>query len=188
MKTKTKKNLLEGIFLAISILIIVYISVISWYRIASAHPNNVSDNLDVQRYIRQERLRICQEAYKNSEINKKFIYKQIPAVRCATYMTLVYAFESNYGKSRICRKKKNCFWMKGNGMDTPEWFLTFQDQTEWRNYFAKKYWKYHYKKKIPQFVHDWSMTDREAYTNYMQQNYQTIYQELEYLYITWLIK
>jgi hypothetical protein len=185
MKTKTK-NLLEAITLILWIPLIVYLSFISWYTIAQAHPY-ISDNNqnNIQTQIRKERLSICEQQYKKAHINKQYIYGQIPTVRCAAYKTLTYAFESNYWKSRMCKQQHNCFWIKGNGVDTPQWFLTFEDQTEWRNYFAKKYWKYHYKKKIPQFVHDWSMTDREAYINYMQQNYQTIYQEIEKLYITW---
>jgi hypothetical protein len=72
-------------------------------KIKSAMANNeVSFNVEkeskltLQDKIRLSRLRICQEEYKNAEIGQKFINEQIPAVRCATYMTLVYAFESNF--------------------------------------------------------------------------------------------
>lgn len=52
--------------------------------------------LSVRDQIRYERLEMCQQAYKESGINKKFIHGQIPAVRCATYLTLIYAYESGF--------------------------------------------------------------------------------------------
>lgn len=141
-------------------------------------------NDDIQDKIRLERLSICQKAYKESEIREQFIYKQIPAVRCATYMTLIYSYESNFWKSNMCKQQKNCWWIKGNWYDTPKWFLAFKTYEEWKQYFAKKYWKFHYKKDINSFVNSRSMTDRENYKLFMRKNYWNIYKELEYLYLT----
>jgi hypothetical protein len=57
---------------------------------------DTSENIGVRDKIRQERIEICQKAYKESEINEQFIYDQVPVVRCATYMSLIYAFESSF--------------------------------------------------------------------------------------------
>jgi hypothetical protein len=110
------------------------------------------------------------------------IYGQLPVVRCATFATLVYAYESNYWVSNLCKNSKNCFWLRWNGVDTPAWFLTFSSYEEWLKYFAEKYFKWHYKKKISVFVKDWSMTDREVYIAFMNANFWKVYQELENLY------
>ena len=132
--------------------------------------------------IRTERLDICQTAYKNSEINKQFIHWQIPAVRCATYMSLIFAYESGYGKSAKCVKTNNCFWLKWNWYDTPKGFLHFKTQTEGREYFAKKYFKWHYKKDIKTFVHNWSMTDQKIYTTFVKDRFWKFHNEIEKLY------
>lgn len=141
-------------------------------------------NMSIQDKIRLERLEVCQEAYKNSWINKQFIYWQIPAVRCAAYLTLIYAYESWFWKSQKCIEKQNCWWIKWNWTDTPRWFLKFNTYEDWRKYFAKKYFQWHYKKNIKNFVYSRSMTDRETYINFMKQKYWKIYWELEYLYLT----
>jgi hypothetical protein len=105
------------------------------------------------------------------------IYGQLPVVRCATFATLVYAYESNYWVSNICKTQKNCYWMKKN------WeFITFNSYDDWTKYFAEKYFQWHYKKTISVFVRDWSMTDREEYTYFITFNFWKVYQELENLY------
>lgn len=143
-----------------------------------------AQNISIQDKIRLERLEVCQKAYKDSWIKDKFIYKQLMVVRCANYMTLVYAFESDFWKSRMCLQDKNCFWIKWNWVDTPMWDLKFKTFTEGREYFAKKYFKWHYKKKINTFVHDRAMWNRQVYISFMYQNYTKIYKELEHMYIT----
>jgi hypothetical protein len=80
--------------------------------------------------------------------------------------------------------RKNCWGIKGNWIDTPMWFLRFLTYLDGRYYFAMKYWDYHYKKNIDEFVYTWSMTDREIYTKFMEDRYWKIYNELEYLYMT----
>lgn len=59
-----------------------------------------------------------------------FIYKQLPVVRCASYMSLIYAYESDFGQSRRCKQDKNCWGIKGNGGDTPAGFLKFKTEKE----------------------------------------------------------
>lgn len=144
---------------------------------------NADSSLSVRDQIRLDRLITCQEEYKKSEINEQFLYWQIPAVRCATYSTLIMAFESNYGQSRKCIEQKNCHGMKGNGRDHPAWFITFNTYTEWRQWFADRYFKFHYKKNIRTFVHNWSETDQEVYTKFVEDRYWVVYNELETLYI-----
>ena len=141
--------------------------------------------MSIRDKIRQERLEVCQKAYKNSWISEKFIYKQLPVVRCATYMWLIYAYESNFWKSRKCLEDKNCHWMKWNWVDTPQGFLKFETFKEWREYFAKKYFRFHYKKNINTFVNNWSMTDRKTYKSFMKKRFWKMYWELEYFYLTW---
>ena len=142
------------------------------------------NELSIQDQIRLERLEICQEAYKSSWINKQFISEEVPAVRCAAFMTLIYAYESDFGRSDKCRNTRNCFWIKWNGVDTPRGFLTFKSETEWRKYFAKKYFKWHYKKSISTFVSNWSMTERDTYISFVASKYNTVYMQLERLYFT----
>lgn len=139
--------------------------------------------LTLQDKIRLSRLRICQDEYKNAEIGQQFIHEQIPAVRCATYMTLIYAFESHYWQSQMCKNQKNCMGMKGNWKDTPAWFLTFKNYDEANIYFAQKYWQWHYKKKINTFVNDWSTTHQTEYKQFLNSKYDDTYKELEQLFL-----
>jgi len=161
----------------IIILLLFIPKITNWY--------DTSENLSIQDKIRLERLEVCQNAYKNSWINEQFLYWQVPAVRCATYMSLIYAYESNFGKSRKCIEDKNCHWIKWNWYDTPRGFLRFETYREWREYFAKKYFKWHYKKNVSKFVYSWSITDRNTYINFVSSKYWNVYKELEYLYMTW---
>ena len=117
-----------------------------------------------------------------------FIYDQLPVIRCATYMTLVYSYESNYWTSRKCKEQNNCLGMKWNWVNHPAWFITFDTEREAREWFANRYFKFHYKKKINQFVNSWSMTDRETYKQFMRQRSGKTYSDLEYYYFTWINK
>lgn len=162
--------------ISLSWVIWFFIIMIFW----SIHKADASDN--IRNEIRLERLEVCQEAIENSDIQERIMYKQILAVRCATYMWLVYAYESDFGKSRKCVEDKNCWGIKWNWYDTPAGFLKFGTYKEGRRYFAKKYFQWHYKKKINTFVNNWSMTDRATYKSFMWDRYSTMYKELEYLY------
>ena len=126
----------------------------------------------LQDKIRIERLKSCQ---KYAKIKK--IYNQDAIVRCATFATIVFAFESDFWKSWLCQEKKNCYWMKGNWIEYPKWFITFPTFEKGNEYFAKKYFQFHYKKKIPEFVRSWSMTDRDAYISFFKVNFKKIYNE-----------
>jgi len=146
---------------------------------------DTGENMSIRDQIRQERLEICQKAYKNSGINEQFLYDQVPAVRCATYMSLIYAFESDFGKSRKCVVQKNCHGMKWNWVNHPAGFITFNSHTESREWFANRYFKFHYKKDIKTFVYNWSMTDQAVYTEFVKARFWKMYRELEYQYMTW---
>lgn len=126
----------------------------------------------LQEKIRIERLKSCA---KYAQVEK--IYNQDAIVRCSTFATIVFAFESDFWKSWLCQEKKNCYWMKGNWIEYPKWFITFSTFEKGNEYFAKKYFQFHYKKKIPEFVRSWSMTDRDAYISFFIVNYNKIYKE-----------
>ena len=125
-----------------------------------------------QEKIRLSRIESCQ---KYAKIEK--IYWQDAVVRCATSATIVFAFESDFWKSNICLNRKNCFWMKWNWVEYPTGFINFKNFEKWNEYFAKKYFQFHYKKKVPEFVRSWSMTDRDAYISFFNVNYKKIYNE-----------
>ena len=65
--------------------------------------------------IRADRVNACERAYNEYQehIQDKYIHlAQDPVVRCATYMHLVYAYESGFGTSNRCRNTNNCFGIK----------------------------------------------------------------------------
>lgn len=126
----------------------------------------------LQEKIRIERLKSCQKYAKTQKI-----YDQDAIVRCATFATIVFAFESDFWKSWLCQNQKNCYWIKWNWIEYPKWFITFPTFEKWNEYFAKKYFQFHYKKKVPDFVRSWSMTDRDAYISFFNVNYKKIYNE-----------
>lgn len=126
----------------------------------------------LQEKIRIERLKSCQ---KYAKIEK--IYWQDAIVRCATFATIVFAFESDFWKSWLCQNQKNCYWIKWNWIEYPKWFITFPTFEKWNEYFAKKYFQFHYKKKVKDFVYSWSMTDRDSYISFFNVNYKKIYKE-----------
>lgn len=169
--------------------ILITIITLAYHNARTAEASEINFNIEkeqkltLQDKIRLSRLRTCQEEYKNAEIGKKYIHEQIPAVRCATYMTLVYSFESNFWQSRMCKEEKNCMGMTGNWIDTPAWFLTFETYQEWERYFAQKYWKWHYKKKINTFINDWSTTHQQEYKQFLNSKYDDTYRELEKLFL-----
>ena len=116
--------------------------------------------------IRKERIQTCKEYWDHS------------IEKCATFMTLVYAYESWFWKSRRCVEDKNCYGMKWNWYDTPAWFLVFDTHQEGDRYFAKKFYQWHYKKDVETFITHWSMTDRETYIEFFYARYDTIYNNM----------
>ena len=129
-----------------------------------------------QEKIRLSRIKACQ---KYAKIEK--IYWQDAIVRCATFATIVFAFESDFWKSWLCQNQKNCYWIKWNWVEYPAGFISFPNFEKWNEYFAKKYFQFHYKKKVENFVYSWSMTDRQSYIYFFNKNYQKIYSEIENL-------
>ena len=161
---------LEKPFIIWCILLFITIVYIFWswkYKLVEARKD-----FTLQEKIRIERLKSCA---KYAQVEK--IYNQDAIVRCSTFATIVFAFESDFWKSWLCQEKKNCYWMKGNWIEYPKWFITFSTFEKGNEYFAKKYFQFHYKKKIPELVRSWSMTDRDAYISFFIVNYNKIYKE-----------
>ena len=126
----------------------------------------------IQEKARLSRLKTCQ---KYAKVDK--IYWQDAVVRCATFSTIVFAFESNFWKSNICLQRKNCFGIKWNWVEYPAGFISFPSFEKWDEYFAKKYFQFHCKKKVKDFVYSWSMTDRDSYISFFNANFKKIYNE-----------
>lgn len=161
---------LEKPFIIWCILLFITIVYIFWswkYKLVEARKD-----FTLQEKIRIERLKSCA---KYAQVEK--IYNQDAIVRCSTFATIVFAFESDFWKSWLCQNRKNCYWMKGNWIEYPKWFITFSTFEKGNEYFAKKYFQFHYKKKVPDFVRSWSMTDRDAYISFFNVNYKKIYNE-----------
>ena len=146
------------------------------------HNNWIRNELQIQQAVRKERIDICKQELEKSWIETKEIYGQDLVIRCATYMTLIYSYESNYWVSNMCKEQKNCYGMKWNNINHPAWFIWFETERHWNEWFANRYYKFHYKKKISNFVYDWSMTDREAYIDFLKSNYDKVYWELREIY------
>lgn len=140
-------------------------------------------NFTLQEKIRISRLKACQKFAKTEKT-----YWQDSVARCATFATIVFAFESNFWKSKMCENFKNCYWMKWNWIEYPSWFIKFENYKKADEYFAKKYWQWHYKKKIDIFIKwkcqnwkciwAWSETDQETYIYFFNKNFKKIYKEI----------
>lgn len=143
--------------------------------------------------IREERYNICKEMYyKNKDyVDKKYKHKNQNIIsRCATYMTLIYAYESNYWKSKICLIKKNCYWIKW------AWpFRVYNTYYDWDIEFAKLYFKFNFNKNITDFIKwyfiDWiwkfwwswdSLDKKEKYIQFIKNRYWGIYNYFEKLW------
>ncbi len=174
-KTPLQKN--KELFLKIIAIcwIVWYLifTILNWWWFVTIWKAEAKSNLSVAEAIRLDRVSSCA---KYAHIQK--IYWQDAVVRCATYMTLVYAFESKYWSSKMCRNLKNCYWMKWNWITYLAGFIKFKTYKAGDDYFAKMYFKWHYKKKINTFVNNWSMTDRKAYKKFMKDKYWEVYNEI----------
>ena len=138
--------------------------------------------------VRADRIIACERAYNEYQehIQDRYIHwKQDPVIRCATYMHLIFAYESWFGTSNMCSQNNNCFGIKlptYNFAKDDIWFdiwagrfLIFNDRQDWNLAFARLYYKFHLNKTINQFVSGWSMTDRWTYIHFMTINYWDIY-------------
>ena len=142
--------------------------------------------------IRADRVNACSQAFDEyaEHIEKKYIHlAQDPVLRCATYMHLVYAYESGFGTSNRCRNTNNCFGIKQmTNRGVVDWinhgiadnrFLRFDNKKDANLVFARLYFKFHMNKKISQFVYDWSMTDRWTYISFMRERFTDVYRIYE---------
>lgn len=143
-----------------------------------------------QDYQRKLRLETCQRVYEQNKnfVDETFIHTtQNPVVRCATMMTLIWAYESDYFQSNMCKTQNNCFWIKS--------FTTWQFKSynnRYENYldFARLYlvwnwnntFKWHKNRNITQFVYTWSMTDRETYIDFLNKRFWNTYKEIKNIY------
>ena len=138
---------------------------------------------DLTTIIRKWRLKACSQWYLEYQNHIKQVYRldENAIVRCFVFMTLVYAFESNYWQSRMCLEDKNCFWIKE---PTYKWPLDWINYRVWNNrflimksfddnnlLFARLFYRWHLNKSIDVFVRDWSMTDQEVYIWFMKDEY-----------------
>ena len=141
--------------------------------------------------IRETRIQACSQAYNEYKgwIEERFIHTtQDWIVRCATYMTLVYAKESWFWQSRRCIEDNNCFWLKNPTYNNAlRWldynvvsgrFLKFKNYGDDNIAFARFYARFHMNKHIEWFVRDWSMTDRATYIRFMRDRYWDTYNEI----------
>ena len=142
--------------------------------------------------IRADRVNACERAYNEYQehIQDKYIHlAQDPVLRCATYMHLVYAYESGFGTSNRCRNTNNCFGIKQmTNREVVDWinhriadnrFLKFDNKKDANLVFARLYFKFHMNKNISQFVYDWSMTDRWTYISFMRERFTDVYRIYE---------
>jgi len=168
LRNKIKEKTISFAKKAWIVCFVSWLILIWWAKLYAYADNSIRDN----------RLKICEEEYEKQKewVDSRYIHKSQDIIkRCATYSTLIKAFESNYWKSRKCIKTKNCHWLKWNWIDTPAWFLKFKTYEEWERYFAKKYFRWHFNKTINVFVRNWSMTDQNVYISFVKNKYWDIY-------------
>lgn len=143
--------------------------------------------------IREARLEACKQGYKNNKARINEIYKhdtQNPIVRCATMMTLQFAFESNYWKSPMCINTKNCFWIKEPWrtdikVNYKVWnnrFLIFDNFDDGNKAYAILYFKWHFNKNINELINGRSTTDQIPYINFVKKNYWKTFWEVQKIY------
>ena len=142
--------------------------------------------------IREDRVGACERAYNEYQehIQDKYIHlAQDPVVRCATYMHLVFAYESGFWTSNKCLEKNNCFGIRRptynfakDDIQYRVWtgnFLIFDNWKDWNLAFARLYYRFHMNKNINQFVYAWSMTDRWTYKHFMRERFTDVYRIYE---------
>ena len=145
-----------------------------------------------QDYARKIRIEACTRVYEQNKefVDKTFIHTtQNVVTRCATFTTLIKAYESWYWKSNMCESNFNCFWIK----DWNTWkFKVYNSEYEWYLDFARLYlvwnwtmdWKWHKNRTITEFVRNWSWDSEEVenrYINFVTSKYWEIYKEINLL-------
>ena len=150
--------------------------------------DTVPQDFTIVDLIRVDRLSACERAYNEYQehIQDRYAHgNQDAIVRCATYMHLVFAYESGFGSSNMCVNHNNCFWIKSPTYDFSKgeipykvgsWrFLIFNNRRDGNLAFARLYYKFHMNKHISEFVNGWSMTDRWTYIQFINDRYWHTY-------------
>lgn len=144
--------------------------------------------------VRLERIEACNIASQEYAewIKDRYIHRQQdPVLRCATFMHLVYAYESWWWTSPRCQNDMNCFWIKQPTYNPFRWisywvrypgrFIIFENKQDANLVFARLYFRWHMNKTIPVFINWWSMTDRDTYIAFMQDRFVNTYHIYESL-------
>lgn len=133
---------------------------------------------------RVNRINACLQAYEDVKPTTYQHKDQNLITRCATYATLVYAYESGYGKSRKCTEQKNCYGIKQGGK-----FVTYKTYEDGDYAFAWYYMKWHLNKNAWRFIrgyhmdgrwqYGWSQTDVYTYIDFISKNYWEVYNNID---------
>jgi len=124
---------------------------------------------------RLERIAICEQAYEKHK--DKITNGNDVIIRCATMMTLQYAFESGHGKSKKCVNQRNCYGIKNNKRDrcikSSNWFCTYSAQIEWSRDYAEMFMK-HYEgyKSVTAYLHVYSPDGNTSYHKFVLSKYK----------------
>ena len=140
-----------------------------------------------------ENIEACNRVYTENKdwVDSTYEHKnQNVVVRCATYMELIWQFESWNYKSDMCINQNNCYWIKGT-QNWVYWFMTFKTRYQAKLYFAEKYlvwhgnnyFRGHKNRNIKQFVYNWSHTDQAVYTRFVHSRYWETFQYFTQEYI-----
>lgn len=128
---------------------------------------------------RLERIAICQEMYDKHK--DRITYEDNVVIRCATMMTLQYAFESGHGKSKKCVNQRNCYGIKNNKRDrcikSSNWFCTYSAQIEWSRDYAEMFMK-HYEgyKSLKWYLGVYSPDGNTAYHKFVISKYPATFE------------
>lgn len=147
---------------------------------------------------RKQRVEACLQAYEDmsgvpqSAVNNYKHTEQNIISRCATYATLVYAFESNYGQSTHCKEKYNCYGLQsGTARYEGDRIIKFKSYEEADLFFATKYMRWHANKNAKTFIwgfwnnktnnwhYGWCTGNREPYVNFINKNYWSVYNNID---------
>ena len=151
-------------------------------------PTMSDDVVDEIREQRIARVQACTQAKDNYKdwIDERYrIVHQDFVARCATYMHLIYAYESGFGRSNRCVSDNNCFGIKEptnksvlENIDynvTNHRFLVFNNKQDGNQVFANLYARWHMNKHIDRMVESWSMTDHYTYKQFLHEHWWGLY-------------
>ena len=184
------------------IILYLAISILSYGGLLHIWKANANEGqiLSIKDKIRLERLETCQNAFDKWKEKKKYpfyIRKKLAVVSCAIRMHGVYIMESWKWKSKMCRTRNSCLWIKikKNWYYGHNWFWSYREE---REIFADKYFEFHYKKSPFTFVYwykqtnwkykwGWATWNRARYVELLNnvENDEKLIAEYDYLYNTW---